>query len=73
MRQGILKMNIGIIGQGFVGSAIREGLKNFHEISTYDIDEAKCNQTLEFVCLNSKITFVCLLIPKRKELLCATR
>ena len=66
-------MNIGIIGQGFVGSAIREGLKNFHEISTYDIDEAKCNQTLEFVCLNSKITFVCLPTPMRKDGSCDTR
>ena len=27
-------MNIGIIGQGFVGSAIREGLKNFYDVKT---------------------------------------
>ena len=38
-------MNIGIIGQGFVGSAIREGLKNFYQIKTYDIDVSKCNST----------------------------
>ena len=31
-------MNIGIIGQGFVGSAIREGLKNYHSIKAYDLD-----------------------------------
>ncbi len=31
-------MNIGIIGQGFVGSAIREGLRNFYNILTYDIN-----------------------------------
>jgi nucleotide sugar dehydrogenase len=66
-------MNIGIIGQGFVGSALREGLKNFYKISTYDIDETKCNQTLEWVCLDSDIIFVCLPTPMRKDGSCDTR
>ena len=66
-------MNIGIIGQGFVGSAIREGLKNFHKVSTYDIDETKCNHTLEWVCLDSDIIFVCLPTPMRKDGSCDTR
>ena len=35
-------MNIGIIGQGFVGTAIREGLKNFYPIIVYDIKEDIC-------------------------------
>ena len=35
-------MNIGIIGQGFVGSAIRDGLKNFYEIKAFDLDRSKC-------------------------------
>ena len=30
-------INIGIVGQGFVGSAIREGLNSFYEINTYDL------------------------------------
>ena len=42
-------MNIGIVGQGFVGSAIREGLQNFYNVSTYDIDNSKCSSTLEEV------------------------
>ena len=33
------KNNIGIVGQGFVGSAIREGLKDHHNVFTYDIDK----------------------------------
>jgi nucleotide sugar dehydrogenase len=66
-------MNIGIIGQGFVGSAIRVGLKNHYKINTYDIDETKCNQTLEWVCLNSDIIFVCLPTPMRKDGSCDTR
>ena len=32
-------MKIGIIGQGFVGTAIREGLKKFYPVSVYDIKE----------------------------------
>ena len=38
-------MNIGIIGQGFVGSAINETLHKFYEVKTYDIDETKCNSS----------------------------
>ncbi len=66
-------MNIGIIGQGFVGSALREGLKNFYSVSTYDIDRKRCNQTLEWVCLDSDIIFVCLPTPMRKDGSCDTR
>ena len=34
-------MIIGIIGQGFVGTAVREGLKDYHTINTYDLDKSK--------------------------------
>ena len=30
---------IGIIGQGFVGTAVREGLRHAHSILTYDKKE----------------------------------
>ena len=66
-------MRIGIVGQGFVGSAIREGLKNFYDISTYDIDPSKCNSTHEDVCDNSEIIFVCIPTPMRKDGSCDTR
>jgi len=66
-------MKIGIIGQGFVGSAIREGLLDFYEISTYDIDETKCNSTHEDVCRQSNIIFVCVPTPMRKSGECDTR
>lgn len=65
--------NIGIVGQGFVGSAIREGLANFYEIRTFDIDKDKCNSTHEDVCKNSDIIFVCLPTPMRKSGECDTR
>ena len=31
-----MKDSIGIIGQGFVGTAVREGLKKVFNIETYD-------------------------------------
>ena len=30
-------MKIGIVGQGFVGTAVREGLAKFYNIETFDI------------------------------------
>ncbi len=43
-----MNINIGIVGQGFVGTAVREGLKKHFNIQTYDYDlnKATCN-TLE--------------------------
>jgi len=66
-------INIGIIGQGFVGSAIKAGLKNFYKIRTYDIDRTKCDSTHKQVCLESDIIFMCLPTPMRKDGSCDTR
>jgi len=66
-------MNIGIIGQGFVGSAIREGLKNHYKILTFDLDENKCNSTHEKVCNKSDIVFICVPTPMRINGSCDTR
>jgi len=64
---------IGVVGQGFVGSAIFEGLKNFYVVRTFDIDESKCNNTHEDVCLKSDIIFVCIPTPMRASGECDTR
>ncbi len=68
-----MKIKIGIIGQGFVGSAIREGLSGFYETLTYDLDSEKCNSTHRKVCEESNIIFVCLPTPMRKSGECDTR
>ena len=59
-------MNIGIVGQGFVGSAIWKGLKTFHDIETYDINSAisSCNSLKEVVDYGH-IIFVCLPTPMK--------
>jgi UDPglucose 6-dehydrogenase len=66
-------MRIGIIGQGFVGTAVREGLKKYHTIRTYDLDETKrnCNSIEELVD-KSTVLFVCLPTPMNKDGSCNT-
>ena len=71
-------MNIGIVGQGFVGSAIREGLKNFYNVRGYDLDPEKCfnlksMNKLEELANHSDIVFVCVPTPMRKDGSCDTR
>ena len=66
-------MKIGIIGQGFVGSAIREGLSPFYECLTYDLDSEKCSNTHAEVVNNSDIIFLCVPTPMRKSGACDTR
>ena len=67
-----MKKSIGIIGQGFVGSAIREGLKDYYNVLTFDIDTEKCNSTHREVCTESSIIFVCIPPPMRKSGECDT-
>tara|TARA_Y100000114_G_C11763350_1_gene331274 strand:- start:787 stop:1626 length:840 start_codon:yes stop_codon:yes gene_type:complete len=58
---------IGVIGQGFVGTAIREGFKNFVNIETYDkFKQSTCN-SLEELSEKAEIIFVCLPTPMRKN------
>ena len=60
-------MNIGIVGQGFVGTAVREGLKDFFHIETYDnAKESTCSSLQEVFDL-SNILFVCLPTPMEKD------
>ena len=60
-------MKIGIIGQGFVGTAVYEGLKNFFDIETFDINKKSTCNSIEEVCDKSDITFVCLPTPMKKD------
>ena len=56
-------MKIGIVGQGFVGTAVREGFKNYFNVETFDIiKDSTCNSLLELSNL-SDVIFVCLPTP----------
>ena len=55
---------VGIIGQGFVGGAIKEGFTGHHELFTYDkYNDERSNTDLLGVVLNSEIIFVCVPTP----------
>jgi UDPglucose 6-dehydrogenase len=59
---------IGIVGQGFVGTAVREGLKQFYEIDTFDLDETKRDvDYIEDIVDRNNIIFVCLPTPMKKD------
>tara|TARA_Y100000592_G_scaffold16925_1_gene25390 strand:+ start:1996 stop:2826 length:831 start_codon:yes stop_codon:yes gene_type:complete len=65
-------MKIGIIGQGFVGTAVREGLKNYFNIETYDIVKDSTVESIEAVSAFSDVLFVCLPTPMEKDGKCHT-
>lgn len=59
-------ITIGIIGQGFVGNSVREGLKNYFEIYTYDLIQEKSNvNNIQELHANSDVVFVCLPTPMK--------
>jgi UDPglucose 6-dehydrogenase len=64
-------MEIGVIGQGFVGNALYQKFKNYYNIKTYDLDESKCNSTEQEV-FDCEIVFVCLPTPMSIDGSCFT-
>jgi len=60
-------MKIGIVGQGFVGTAVYEGLKQYFKIKTYDIAKDSTCDSMEELCEKSNIIFVCLPTPMEKD------
>ena len=65
-------MKIGIVGQGFVGTAVREGLKDYHKVNTFDlVQECTCD-SLDSLMDKSKIIFVCVPTPMNQDGTCNT-
>ena len=62
-------MNIGIIGQGFVGNAVYQKFKNYYDIKTYDL-KAKLSTSTEQQVLDSEVIFICLPTPMNKNGTC---
>ena len=67
-------MKIGIVGQGYVGSAIKLGFQDHYDILTYDkFDLAKSTHSkLSDLVKETKIIFVCVPTPMRKDGTCYT-
>ena len=66
---------IGIIGQGFVGSAVKEGMKDHFEVYTYDKDPSKEStaRNIFSVVEHTELTFLCVPTPMKKSGECDLR
>jgi UDPglucose 6-dehydrogenase len=58
---------IGIIGQGFVGTAVFEGLKEHYNIETFDIAKDSTCKSMNELCEKSEVLFLCLPTPMDSE------
>ena len=59
-------MRISIIGNGFVGNAIYQGMKKFCDVLVFDTDDSKSLNTLE-ECITSEINFICVPTPSFED------
>ena len=64
-------MQIGIIGQGFVGNAVYQKFKKYYNIKTYDI-KSKLSTSTEQEVLDNDIIFICLPTPMNQDGSCHT-
>jgi UDPglucose 6-dehydrogenase len=64
-----MKEKIAIIGQGFVGSAVREGMKDHFEVVCYDKDPEKFSNVRSIfeVIELTELTFLCVPTPMKRS------
>ena len=60
-------MNIGIIGQGFVGNAVYQKFKSYFKVYTYDLKKELSNTTYDVLVKNCKIIFLCIPTPMNDD------
>ena len=66
-------MKIGIVGQGYVGTAVKEVFSKHYEVDTFDLDESKRDvDYIEDIIDRNDIIFVCVPTPVRKDGSCDT-
>ena len=65
-------MKIGIVGQGYVGTAVKSVFEKHYETNTYDLN-GKCSCTsMDELIDNSDIIFVCVPTPMKQDGSCDT-
>ena len=66
-------MKIGIVGQGYVGTAVKTVFEKHYDVETYDLDLDKCSvNCLEDLVELTNIIFVCVPTPMKKDGSCDT-
>ena len=66
-------MKIGIVGQGYVGTAVKTVFEKYYNVETYDLDKDKCSvDYLEDIVELTELIFVCVPTPMKKDGSCDT-
>jgi nucleotide sugar dehydrogenase len=60
-------MKLGVIGQGFVGGSVYEGMKNYFETFTFDLNKNCTESSLFELVEKVDMAFLCLPTPMRKS------
>ena len=65
-------MKVGIVGQGFVGKALKSGFEKHYKTNTFDLN-GKCScESLDKLIDKSNIIFICVPTPMKKDGSCDT-
>ena len=68
-----MKAKIGIVGQGYVGTAIKVGFESYYDVETYDkYDKKKTTKSLPDMVSECEIIFVCVPTPMNEDGSCNT-
>ena len=63
--------NIGIIGNGFVGKAVKESFKKYFDVFVFDLDKRKANvDNVKELVSKCKMIFLCLPTPMNSDRSC---
>lgn len=63
---------IGVVGQGFVGKAVNEGMRSYYSVETYDKFKDSTCDSIQELCEKTKIIFVCVPTPMNSDGVCNT-
>ena len=66
------RTTIGIVGQGFVGTAVNEGLAKFYNIETFDIKKDSTCSSLKELIEKCQYIFICVPTPMNSDGSCYT-
>jgi len=60
---------VGIVGQGFVGQALKEGFSRYYPVNTYDkfLPDLSTHSSIAGLCESSDVVFVCVPTPMRED------
>ena len=66
-------MQIGIVGQGYVGTALKEGMSQHYNVETFDINpNLRTKNSVKDLIKSVSMTFVCVPTPMKKDGSCDT-